>query len=269
MITSDRNPSIKYVKRLLLSRRFRQNENAYVVEGDRWLDEIIQHGLQPDQLFISGRWHESPVNQQRLDSLTAPRKVVSDGVMANMSDTETPPGVLAVLPMANLPIPDNPTLLLILDRVANPGNLGAILRTAAAAGVDAVFLAPGCVDQHNPKVVRGSMGAILRLPIARRSWPEIEGNLAHLNAWLASADADTRHVQVDWRQPSALIIGSEAQGAGLEAHRLAKSISIPMSQGNESLNAAVAAGIILFEAVRQRSETTHISADAGSLDQKG
>ncbi len=269
MITSDRNPSIKYVKRLLLSRRFRQNQNAYVVEGDRWLDEIIQYGPRPDQLFISGRWHESPINQQRLDSLAVPWKVVSDSVMVNMSDTETPPGVLAVLPMASLPIPDDPTLLLILDRVANPGNLGAILRTAAAAGVDGVLLAPGCVDQHNPKVVRGSMGAILRLPIARRNWSEIEGDLAHLNAWLASAGGDTRHVQVDWRQPSALIIGSEAQGAGLEAQQLAKSISIPMSQGNESLNAAVAAGIILFEAVRQRSETTHHLDGGGSLDQNG
>jgi TrmH family RNA methyltransferase len=255
MITSSRNPNVKYVKRLLLSRRFRQNENAYVVEGDRWLDEIIKNNVSPHQLYISGRWYESNGNQERLAKMAAPWKLVSDMVMVHMSDTETPPGILAVLPMERLAIPDNPTLILILDRVANPGNLGAMLRTAVAAGVDAVLLAPGCVDQHNPKVVRGSMGAILHLPISRRSWPEIEADVSHMAVWLATASGDTRHAQVDWRQPSALIVGSEASGAGVDAQRLAKSVSIPMVQGSESLNVAVAAGIILFEATRQRSET--------------
>jgi TrmH family RNA methyltransferase len=258
MITSSRNPNVKYVKRLLLSRRFRQNENGYVVEGDRWLDEIIKKNVSPHQLYISGRWYESDGNQERLTKMAAPWKLVSDMVMAHMSDTVSPPGILTVLPMERLPIPDNPTLILILDRVANPGNLGAMLRTAAAAGVDAVLLAPGCVDPHNPKVVRSSMGAILNLPISRRGWPEIEADVSHMAVWLAVTSGNTRHAQVDWRQPSALIVGSEASGAGADAQRLAKSVSIPMVQGSESLNVAVAAGIILFEATRQRSETINL-----------
>ena len=258
MITSTRNPNVKYVRRLLISRRFRQNENSFIVEGDRWLDEIIKHAISPHQVLVSGRWYESPANQERLDNLAAPWKLVSDQVMAHMSDTETAPGVLAVLPMEKLPIPETTTLVLILDRVANPGNLGAMLRTAAAAGVDAVLLAPGCVDQHNPKVVRGSMGAILHLPISRRSWPDIEADVSHMNVWLAAAEGDSRHAQVEWRQPTALIIGSEASGAGADAHRLARRVSIPMAEGSESLNVAVATGIILFEATRQRSETINL-----------
>ena len=258
MITSARNPNVKHVRRLLISRRFRQNENSFVVEGDRWLDEIIEQTITPHQVLINNQWYESAANQARLETLGAPWKLVSDQVMTHMSDTESAPGVLAVIPMEKLPNPETTTLLLILDRVANPGNLGAILRTAAAAGVDAVLLAPGCVDQYNPKVVRGSMGAILHLPISRCSWTEIEADVSHMNVWLAAAHGDIQHAQVDWRQPSALIIGSEASGAGADAHRLSKEVSIPMAKGSESLNVAVASGIILFEASRQRSGSINL-----------
>lgn len=242
------------MRHLLRSRRFRQKEQAYIVEGDRWLDEIIAHGINPLLIFTSHEWLESNTNHDRVEFLGAPRKLVSDQIMIHMSDTESPPGIMAVMPMESHVIPESPTLLLILDRVANPGNLGAMLRTAAAAGTDGVILAPGCVDQHNPKVVRSSMGAILHLPIKRRHWSEIELDVAQMGVWVAATDGNTKHSHVDWLPPSVLIIGSESMGASSEARRLAKGVSISMAKGSESLNAAVAAGIILFEAKRQRAK---------------
>lgn len=253
MITSTANSKVKYVRRLLADRRFREREQVFVIEGTRWLDELIQTGHQPELIFVTEAWLVDEGNDERLRGFAPSVQQVSDQVMKHVSDTETPPGVLAVTPMRPRPLPEVPTLLLILDRLANPGNLGTILRTAAAAGADGVLLAPGCVDAYNPKVVRGAMGAHLRLALSTASWPEIEAQTGHMNRWLAAAGGDTSYDAVDWRQPSALIIGSEAAGAGRAAQSLATGrVSIPMYRATESLNAAVAAGVILFEAVRQR-----------------
>jgi TrmH family RNA methyltransferase len=253
MITSTANPKVKYVRRLLADRRFREREQAFVVEGTRWLDELVQAGHQPGLVFVTEAWLKDEGNDERLRGFAPLMQQVSDQVMKHTSDTETPPGILAVAPIKPQPLPEDPTLLLILDRLANPGNLGTILRTAAAAGADGVLLAPGCVDAYNPKVVRGAMGAHLRLALMTASWPQIEEQTAHMSRWLAAAGGDVSYDAVDWCQPSALIIGSEASGAGRAAQSLAsRRVSIPMYRSTESLNAAVAAGIILFEAVRQR-----------------
>ena len=174
--------------------------------------------------------------------------------MQAMSDTSSPAGVLAVVKMRPRPLPAKPSLLLILDGINTPGNLGTILRTAGAAGVDGVLLGPDCVDLYNPKVVRGGMGAHLRLPIHSHSWIEIREVVEELPVWVAAVEAEMGYTAVNWQQPSALIIGSEAAGASSEALHLATGqITIPMQAVTESLNAAMAAGIILFEAVRQRS----------------
>jgi RNA methyltransferase, TrmH family len=147
-------------------------------------------------------------------------------------------------------------LLLVLDEISTPGNLGTMLRTAAAAGADGVLLGPGCVDLYNPKVVRGSMGAHLRLPAHSQSWDEIAQTVQRMQVWLATVQAERAYTAVNWQPPSALIIGSEATGASEAARQLATgSITIPMHAATESLNAAMAAGIILFEAVRQRAES--------------
>jgi TrmH family RNA methyltransferase len=146
------------------------------------------------------------------------------------------------------------TFALVLDGLRDPGNLGTILRTADAAGVQAVFLAPGTVDAYNPKVVRAAMGAHFHVPLVAAGWTALAGRLRGLSLWLAEARQGLAYDQVDWRQPSALIIGAEAAGPGDAARRLApKQVSIPMPGQAESLNAAVAAGIILFEAARQRA----------------
>ncbi|MBI4631311.1 MAG: RNA methyltransferase [Chloroflexi bacterium] len=132
------------------------------------------------------------------------------------------------------------------------------MRTAAAANVDAVLLSPDTVEAFNPKVVRAGMGAHFRLPIESLSWDEIKELTANLKIYLADAQHGTRTTQydlIDWTQPCALIISSEAEGASDEAKALTQeSVYIPMQRNVESLNAAVAGSIILFEAVRQRAE---------------
>jgi len=252
MITSLANPQVKYVRRLQSDRRFRANERAFVVEGTRWMRDLVAARAVPRALFATAAWLES--NEGRGLSATLGAAVaVSDEVMAAMSDTETAPGVLAVLPIAPRPWPDAPTLVLILDAVSNPGNLGTILRVASAAGADGVLLGPGCVDAYNPKAARGSMGALLRLPVRAANWDEIGEAVAGLDVWLAAARDGVAYAAVDWRRPAAILIGGEAHGAGAAGERLATGrVTIPMRDATESLNAALAAGILLFEAARQR-----------------
>lgn len=257
MITSRTNSQVKYVRRLQADRRFRHDEAAFVVEGTRWMRELAAGRTMPRALYATAAWAASDEGGALRAALDAEAVLVSDEVMAAMSDTETAPGALAVLPIVPRPWPDAPGLVVILDAVGNPGNLGTILRAAAAAGADGVLLGPGCVDPYNPKVARGSMGALLRLPVRAATWSEIGEEIAPMAAgsavWLAAARDGVAYTAVDWRRPSAILIGGEAHGAGAAAERLATGrVTIPMRDATESLNAALAAGILLFEAARQR-----------------
>jgi TrmH family RNA methyltransferase len=257
MIHSQTNPKVKFVSRLQADRRFRQREQAFVIEGTRWLGELIQQAVPPQLVFYTRDWSKVAAHADMLrqldDLMQHPAHLVSDDVMASMSDTITPAGILAVIPMQPKPVPANPSFLLILDGVSTPGNMGTILRTAAAAGVDAALLAPACVDAFNPKVVRGGMGVHARLPIHHQNWEQIQTAVTGMAVWLSVVDVGVAYTAVDWQRPSALIIGNEARGVSQEAQNLATgAVTIPMHHQSESLNAAVAAGVILFEAARQR-----------------
>lgn len=252
MIASLSNPKVKYVRRLQADRRFRYRERAFVIEGDRWLTEALQANWPMQLVFYESSWADA--HPDLLAQLPPPALPVTAEIMAAMSDTEQPAGICAVLQMASRPFPANPTLLLILDRIRTPGNLGAMLRTAAAAGADGVLLSPGCVDPYNPKVVRGSMGALLRLPVQSANWDEIALITKSMQVWAAAANGKKTYTAVDWTRPSAILIGSEASGAGEKALNTADAaVSIPMHDATESLNAAVAAAVLLFEARRQRT----------------
>ncbi len=174
--------------------------------------------------------------------------------MKTISDTVTPQSLLAVAPFVELTPPAHPWLILVVDGVRQPGNLGTILRSAQAGGVGWVIVAPGTVDIYNPKVVRGAMGAHFHLPVSVLSWPQIEKALEGRPVFLASPRGERIYHQIDWTRPTALIVGGEAEGAGRQAERLADGqIAIPMQGGAESLNVAMAATVILFEAARQRA----------------
>jgi TrmH family RNA methyltransferase len=142
---------------------------------------------------------------------------------------------------------------LILDLLRDPGNLGTILRSAEAAGVGQVILTPGTVDLYNPKVVRGGMGAHFRLAATHLDWAAASARAVGRAVWLADMAGERRYDEVDWTAPSSLIVGGEAEGYSQEAASLATgTVRIPMEGGAESLNAAMAATVILFEAARQR-----------------
>lgn len=156
-------------------------------------------------------------------------------------------------------MPKSPTLALICDEIRDPGNLGSLLRSAAAAGVQAVALTRGCADAWGLKALRSGMGAQFRVPITSdMEWSQIRAycDATKMNIKVAEGSSKLSYTQIDWRAPSALVIGSEAQGPSVEAFKAAHhKISIPMSDHVESLNAAMAGAVILFEAKRQREMT--------------
>ena len=177
---------------------------------------------------------------------------VSQSLMKSLSETETPQGILTILERTQLPIPNYLNFILIPDQIRDPGNLGTLLRTAAAAGVQAVLLPPETTDAFAPKVLRSGMGAHFRLPIHAMKWDEVQVQTKGLQIYLADMDGQSCW-ETDLRQPLALIIGGEAEGASEEARKLAtQKISIPMSGNVESLNAGVAGSVMMFEVVRQR-----------------
>ncbi|MBN1146102.1 MAG: RNA methyltransferase [Anaerolineales bacterium] len=236
------------------SSRARRQEGVFVVEGVRLAEEALACGWPIELALHSADLDER--GQALLDRFAArnvPLEQVAPHVMSAASDTETPQGILVVLQQRPLPLPASLEFVFIPDQMRDPGNLGSMLRSAAAAGLDAALLPPGTVDAFSPKVVRAGMGAHFRLPIHTLGWKQIRTHLESLQVYLAAAGAGLPYTQADFRRPLALIVGGEASGASAEAQALATTqIHIPMPGGGESLNAAVAAGVLLFEALRQR-----------------
>jgi TrmH family RNA methyltransferase len=245
MITSTANPKVKWVRALQSKRKAREEERLFVVEGIRMAREAVA-ARAPARLVMHTESLDSRGRglANSLARLGAEVEEVSDSVMAACSDTETPPGLLAVVTKQDLPAPRPLTLALVADGLADPGNLGTLLRTALAAGAQVVYLTGKTVDPYNPKVVRGGMGAHFHIPIHTLPVGEVAAGLT---------GQGLPYSKVDWRAPSALIIGSEAEGPSPAILELAaKRTHIPISPAAESLNAAVAAAVILFEIARQR-----------------
>jgi TrmH family RNA methyltransferase len=255
MITSLSNDKVK-LARALARRRVRQQERRFIMEGVRLIGEVVRAQTQPDFVLHTDKATRNMDAALLLDQLVqrgVSCHLVSDEVMDACADTITPPGLLAVVPFADIPPPARSTYTLVIDNVRTPGNLGAILRTAAAANVYEVLLSPGTVGLYNPKVVRGGAGAHFRVPILSLSWDEIGARLHGLDVWLAASQGDLPYSGVNWKRPLALIVGGEARGASQAAIALASGrVNIPMARGIESLNAAVAASVLLFEITRQR-----------------
>lgn len=257
VITSNQNSKIKLVRALLGRAKERREANAFVVEGVRLVEEavnsnwVIRFALYDDSLSERGLKLVKQLEDKKIEV-----EKVESRLLQSLSETDTPQGILAVLELVQLPITNPLHFVLILDQIRDPGNLGTLLRSAAAAGVQTVLLPPETTDAFAPKVVRSGMGAHFRLPIHSITWEEIEemSKSANLNVYLADMDGKSCW-ETDLRQPLALVVGSEAEGASQKARELAtQKISIPMSGDIESLNAGVAGSVLLFEVVRQRSK---------------
>ena len=256
MITSADNPKIKQA-RALLGRRGREQQARCLAEGVRLIEDALRAGIHPALIFYLPEARQLARAESLLQAAGeagVPLWELSAEVFGTLSDTVTSQGVLAVVPIPQPIPPTQPTLILVPDQIRDPGNLGTILRSAEAAGVDLVLLAPGSADPWNPKVLRAGMGAHFRLPLrTEKSWDGIAGHLAGRPLWLADAHGDYLYDEMDWTQPCALAIGGETAGFSREIRSLSKGrVAIPMQGGAESLNAAMAATILLFEAARQR-----------------
>lgn len=253
MITSNQNPKIKLVRALLGRTKERREAGAFVVEGVRLVEEAVKtnwgvrFALHDESLSERGR-----LQVESLRSRGADVEEVSTSVMESLTETEAPQGILAVLNDSRLPIPESPNFILIPDQIRDPGNLGTLLRSAAASGVQAVLIPPETVDAFAPKVLRSGMGAHFRLPIRAMEWDEIEKLTKRLKIYIADMNGKSCW-DTDLRRPLALVVGGEAEGASETARRVAdEKIGILMMGNMESLNAGVAGSVLMFEVVRQR-----------------
>lgn len=272
MITSSQNPKLKLARALMGRARERREANAFVAEGVRLIEEAVIAGWKFQFVLYSDGLSER--GQDLIKILTAYRidvEEVSGDLLQKVSETENPPGILAVLESSPLPIADNPNFVFIPDQIRDPGNLGTLLRTAAATGVQVALLPPDTTDAFAPKVLRAGMGAHFRLPIRELTWEEIGQFCKSANLQIYVADMNGKSCwETDLSQPLALIIGSETEGASNETRKLASEqmsqltigqagrpadwrICIPMSGNVESLNAGVAGSVLMFEIVRQRN----------------
>jgi TrmH family RNA methyltransferase len=222
----------------------------------RAVRDALESGATPSLLLLREGEGELGCWRDLALSARAPTRVVDARLFDRLSDVQTPQGILAVFPFPIFPAAgDGPApLVLVLDRLRDPGNLGTLLRAAAGAGVNAVYLSPATVDPWNPKVVRAGMGAHFRIPLLPLDSETQESLRERLpRRVIASATATRPYDAVDWTGPAALVVGGEAEGVSPEMEAWGtEQVGIPLAHDVESLNAAVAGAVILFEAARQR-----------------
>ena len=267
-ITSIHNPKVGALRSLHTSKG-RRAAQAFLIEGMHLLEEAHKAHIQPNLvIYDPAALDGSPLLDAMGEWAMEDVEVIAatPAILARVCEAQTAQGIAAVISLDRVTAERMSArrrgrfrpLLLILDDIADPGNVGTILRSALAADVDVVLLTPNCVDVFAPKVVRAASGAHFHLPLrAEQSWAQIEAYLAgapHIQQVLiADAAGDTDYSALDLTQRTGLIIGNEARGPSAAARsRATRQVRIPMYNHVESLNAGIAASIILFEAVRQR-----------------
>lgn len=247
-VTSRQNSAIQHIKKLASNRKYRRQAGEFLCEGPKMWAEAVRWGWSVSTLLTS---EESVLLE--CEGTPARSMLVSPELLAYAADTETPQKLLFTCRMPELPEALPGGRLLVLDGVQDPGNVGTVWRTADAFGADALVLLPGCADPWSPKVVRATMGACFRLPVLSCTLEELitllaDGSIPLYATALRENTQDIRTVGLD---RAAVVIGSE--GAGVSAGVLAqceKTLKIPMRERCESLNAAMAAGIVLWESWR-------------------
>lgn len=242
-ITSRENPQIKQVCGLLSAAKKRRKEGLFVCEGFTLLEEALRRGLQPKAVYCL----ESQAH--RLPKLDCPCALVNQSVLEKLSDVPTPQGVVFTLPLPEQGKTLTGSRFLALDSLRDPGNMGTILRTADAFGLDGVILLGDCVDVYSPKVVRSAMGSLFSTRLYAMTAEELKTQLDGMDIplYAATLAADSRPVtQLDLKR-SCVIIGNEAHGVSAETIACCTGSVIVPIQSAESLNAGVAAGILMWE----------------------
>lgn len=260
-ISSMQNPVVKLLKSLH-SKKGRYENGLFLVEGTRLCSEICAP-WQTEFLIFSEKFYEENAEKEALiaECPDAKVRILPEEVFAAVSDTQHPQGVLAAVRMqqfdlSTLTQKENP-FLVVLEDLQDPGNAGTILRTADAAGADGILCSKGTVDFYSPKTVRASMGSIFHLPVVQtQSFAEALAGLREHGVHLLAAhlQGSRPHFEADYTGGCAIMIGNEGNGLTPEAAALAdERVRIPQPGRAESLNASVAAGILIYEALRQRT----------------
>jgi RNA methyltransferase, TrmH family len=261
LITSLQNPIIKKYQRLKKSRRFRQRTKSIAIEGPNLVQAALKNKMVPEAVIISDHYYHGK-NAKWLAVIPASIRiiVIPESLFSTITDTETPQAVAAIVPYSfkeGVDVLHTSDFVLIIDRVQDPGNMGTIIRTAVAAGVDLLFCIEGCADPSSPKVLRSTAGSIFKANIREVSDPgQLLVRLKEEGFLIVAAAGDGRYPywSVDYNRPVALIIGNEAGGIAEELLKMADLVAaIPLQDCVESLNAAIATGIILFEIRRQKT----------------
>lgn len=255
MITSVQNPKVKLIRALMTQGKARRREGKIVLEGLRIIRDALAQGYIPDFILYTPDFPRE--NLPELYSETFPHDMLEEAIFNELSATEHSQGVIGVFPLPRENFIGKSNLLLALDGIRDPGNLGTLFRTAVAAGVGCLILLPGTVDPYNPKVLRAGMGAHFRIPITTMDYARFANQYEGWEIFAADA-SDPESIPYTrpllWMHKSILILGSEADGLSEPARQIAhQSVYIPMQNGVESLNSAVAGAVILFEIQRQRT----------------
>ena len=263
MITSTSSSQVKHVISLLSKAKERKKNNEYVVEGIRMVSEAPADLLV--KIYMSERFQNN--NSEYVKELVKKQgisddsiEIVADNVFDRMSQTQTPQGIMAVVRMKDNSLSDmlsgNP-LLILVENLQDPGNLGTIIRMGEGAGVTGVIMSPNTVDIYNPKTIRSTMGSIFRVPfIYVQDFGEAvsECQKSGVKVYAAHLDGNNTYRGEDYSTPTAFLIGNEGNGLTDDITKQADTlIRIPMEGEVESLNAAIACTILTYEAVRQRN----------------
>ncbi len=256
-VSSATNSLLKRVRQLQ-SRSGREKAAAFLIEGEKLFDEAVKHAVEIEAVVVRESFLASDFLQSRqLSKVT----VVDDKLFLDLATTQTPQGLVAIARFKPWPLDavfqGATPLVVIADRVQDPGNLGTMMRTGLALGATGMFFTKGSVDAFNPKVVRSAAGALFAIPFVENIVIEDairQCRIRGLTVLAFSADGKQRLSDIELSKPSALLLGNEANGLEQTIEATADLVvSIPMSKTSESLNVAVANAIILYEASRQRS----------------
>ncbi len=254
----------KLIKALRQSKTARLKNCCFFVEGLKSVEEAIGSDCNIRYIVLADGFLDS--NKYFLEKLM--RKTladrlyqVSDKTFSELTDTVTPQGILAVINFKDIEIENVPKqnfLVIALDKIRDPGNMGTIIRTADAAGADAIVIGKGCVDIYNPKVVRSTMGSLFHIPIMQTE--DLVKTLVALKKLggqvvTTHLSAKKHYYDVNFKTSTVIVMGSEAEGVSQKTSVISDElVTISMPGQAESLNVAVAHGIIVFEAVRQRAK---------------
>lgn len=264
MITSVNNKSVKEVVQLVQKAKARREQDVFIAEGAKMFQEAPDGRIR--KVFVAQSAERELLNQYGDKLAKTGYETVTDEVFCKMSDTKTPQGILCLIRQFHYALEeilqpekredDRETLLLVLENIQDPGNLGTLFRTGEGAGVDGIIMSRQTADIYNPKVVRSTMGSIYRVPfVYAEDFRAAIGLLRQKKIAVYAAHLAGRkfYDEFDFTQKTAFLIGNEAKGLEEETVRLADDcLKIPMQGKLESLNAAVASAILMYEAQRQR-----------------